>query len=71
MNGKGLLAGKTALVTGAARGIGKAIALKCAAEGANIAVTDLLIDEPHLVLRSKVMQVMPQTSHNRKKLSSK
>ena len=47
MNGKGLLAGKTALVTGAARGIGKAIALKFASEGANIAFTDLLIDEEH------------------------
>ena len=29
----GLLDGKTAIVTGAARGIGKAIALKFAAEG--------------------------------------
>lgn len=41
----GLLSGKTALVTGAARGIGKAIALKFAQEGANIAFTDLVIDE--------------------------
>ena len=41
----GLLEGKTALITGAARGIGKAIALKFAAEGANVAFTDLLIDE--------------------------
>ena len=40
-----LLEGKTALVTGAARGIGKAIALKFASEGANIAFTDLNIDE--------------------------
>ena len=40
----GLLTGKTAIVTGAARGIGKAIALKFAAEGANIAFTDLVID---------------------------
>jgi len=36
-----LLEGKTALITGAARGIGKAIALKFAQEGANIAFTDL------------------------------
>lgn len=41
----GLLEGKTALITGAARGIGKAIALKFASEGANIAFTDLVIDE--------------------------
>ena len=41
----GLLTGKTALITGAARGIGKAIALRFAEEGANIAFTDLVIDE--------------------------
>lgn len=41
----GLLTGKTALITGAARGIGKAIALKFASEGANVAFTDLAIDE--------------------------
>jgi 3-oxoacyl-[acyl-carrier protein] reductase len=40
-----LLEGKVALVTGAARGIGKAIALKYASEGANIAFTDLVINE--------------------------
>lgn len=43
----GLLTGKTALITGAARGIGKAIALKFASEGANVAFTDLFIDEEH------------------------
>ncbi len=37
----GLLNGKTALITGAARGIGKAVALRFAHEGANIAFTDL------------------------------
>ncbi len=40
-----LLKGKVALITGAARGIGKAIALKLASEGADIAFTDLVIDE--------------------------
>lgn len=40
-----LLEGKTAVITGAARGIGKAIALKYAQEGANIAFTDLAIDD--------------------------
>ncbi len=40
-----LLEGKTAVITGAARGIGSAIALKFASEGANIAVTDLVVNE--------------------------
>lgn len=40
-----LLEGKTAIITGAARGIGKAIAKKYAEEGANIAFTDLAIDD--------------------------
>ena len=39
-----LLEGKTALITGAARGIGKSIALKFAQEGANIAFTDLEVN---------------------------
>ena len=41
----GLLQGKVALITGASRGIGKAIALKFAAEGADIAFTDIKISE--------------------------
>ena len=48
-----LLEGKVAIVTGAARGIGKAIALKFAAEGANIAFTDLVIDENGLATQKE------------------
>lgn len=40
-----LLENKTALITGAARGIGRAIALKFASEGCNIAFTDLAYND--------------------------
>ncbi|HPS45905.1 MAG TPA: 3-oxoacyl-[acyl-carrier-protein] reductase [Bacteroidales bacterium] len=40
-----LLQGKTALITGASRGIGRMIAIRYAQEGANIAFSDLKYDE--------------------------
>ncbi len=49
-----LLEGKTAIVTGAARGIGKAIALRFAAEGCNVAFTDLVIDESGLETEAEI-----------------
>lgn len=49
-----LLEGKVALITGAARGIGKAIAIKYAQEGANVAFTDLVIDENGLKTKEEI-----------------
>ncbi|KAG5667474.1 hypothetical protein PVAND_015454 [Polypedilum vanderplanki] len=42
----GILAGKTVFITGASRGIGKAIALKVAADGANVVIA-AKTDKPH------------------------
>lgn len=41
------LAGRTLFITGASRGIGKAIALKAAADGANVVVAAKTAD-PHV-----------------------
>ena len=49
-----LLTGKTALITGAARGIGKQIALVYAREGANIAFTDLELNEQAQATRDEI-----------------
>jgi len=40
-----ILSGKTALVTGASRGLGRAMALALGKAGANVAVTDLLVED--------------------------
>ena len=50
----GLLDGKTALVTGATRGIGRATALKFAAEGADIAFTYRSQDEAAEALKAEI-----------------
>jgi NAD(P)-dependent dehydrogenase (short-subunit alcohol dehydrogenase family) len=45
------LAGKNAIVTGGAAGIGKAIALALAGEGANVAVADIQMEKANAVAR--------------------
>ncbi|MDD3962684.1 MAG: 3-oxoacyl-[acyl-carrier-protein] reductase [Bacteroidales bacterium] len=49
-----LLDGKTALITGASRGIGRAIALRFAEHGANVAFTDLRLDENSQSLQNEL-----------------
>ncbi len=49
-----LLSGKSALITGASRGIGKGIALKFAQEGANVAFTYVSSDEKANALKSEL-----------------
>ena len=49
-----LLQGKTAIVTGATRGIGKGVALKLAEQGANIAFTYVSSEEKALALENKL-----------------
>jgi len=49
-----LLEGKTALITGAARGIGRSIALRLAGEGADIAFTDLAYDDASIAVEKEI-----------------
>lgn len=52
-----LLTNKVAVITGAARGIGKAIALKLASEGCAIALTDLVINDAAEATRQEIEQL--------------
>ncbi|MDR0686400.1 MAG: 3-oxoacyl-[acyl-carrier-protein] reductase [Dysgonamonadaceae bacterium] len=48
-----LLEGKTAIITGGARGIGRAIAGRFASQGCNIAFTDLVLDDKTLAIEAE------------------
>ncbi len=50
----GLLTGKTAIITGASRGIGKSIALLFAKEGADVAYTDIVEDDNFKALEKEL-----------------
>ncbi len=52
-----LLKGKVAVVTGAARGIGRMIALRFAQEGANVAFTDLSRDDNMETLEREISEL--------------
>lgn len=56
----GLLAGRTALVTGSSRGIGRAIGRRLAAEGATVVVT-ARSHQPSPSVRDRVAAVLPGT----------
>lgn len=53
------LSGRTVLVTGASRGIGRAIALRCARDGANVVITGKT-EEPHPKLPGTIHTVVKE-----------
>jgi NAD(P)-dependent dehydrogenase (short-subunit alcohol dehydrogenase family) len=61
MNGTPLLAGRTALVTGASRGIGRSIAQRLAAAGATVVVTARSLDESVARERFHPDRIVPGT----------
>lgn len=58
INKKGLLAGKVAIVTGASRGIGEAVAIRMAMEGAKVAVSARTVEDGDHVLTGSINSVV-------------
>lgn len=58
INKNGVLAGKVAVVTGASRGIGEAIALRYAMEGAKVVVSARTVEEGDHVLEGSINSVV-------------
>jgi len=51
------LAGKTIIITGASRGIGRAIALRCARDGANVVIASKTVDDTAQKLKGTIFDV--------------
>jgi len=66
-----LLEGKTALVTGASRGIGKAIALSFAQHGAHVAFTDLVLDDAAKEVENEIRHLQEKVEKLESKKLSK
>ena len=58
VNTKGLLAGQVAIITGASRGIGEAIAIRYAMEGAKVVVSARTVEEGEHVLSGSINSVV-------------